>query len=69
MGLPWWLSGKESTSKCGRHRRLRFNPWVGKIPWRRERLPTAVVVPGEFHEMRSLMATVHGVEKELDTAD
>ena len=49
--------------------RLRFNPWVGKIPWRRERLPTAVVVPGEFHEMRSLMATVHGVEKELDTAD
>ena len=26
-----------------------FNPWVGKIPWRRERLPTAVFRPGEFH--------------------
>ena len=26
-----------------------FDPWVGKIPWRRERLPTAVFWPGEFH--------------------
>ena len=25
-----------------------FNPWVGKIPWRRERLPTPVFWPGEF---------------------
>ena len=23
--------------------------WVGKIPWRRERLPTPVSLPGEFH--------------------
>ena len=27
----------------------RFDPWVGKIPWRRERLPTPVFWPGEFH--------------------
>ena len=26
-----------------------FNPWVGKIPWRRERLPMPVFWPGEFH--------------------
>ena len=26
-----------------------FCPWVGKIPWRRERLPTPVFWPGEFH--------------------
>ena len=26
-----------------------FDPWVGKIPWRRERLPTPVSWPGEFH--------------------
>ena len=26
-----------------------FDPWVGKIPWRRERLPTTVFWPGEFH--------------------
>ena len=25
----WWLSGKESTYQCRRHR---FDPWSGKIP-------------------------------------
>ena len=32
--------------QCGRPE---FDPWVGKIPWRRERLPTPVFWPGEFH--------------------
>ena len=50
MGLPWWLSGKESACQC---RRPRFNPWVGKIPWRRERLPTLLFWPGEFHGLSS----------------
>ena len=31
------------------NRALDFNPWVGKIPWRREQLPTPVFWPGEFH--------------------
>ena len=26
-----------------------FDPWVGKIPWRRERLPTPVFWTGEYH--------------------
>ena len=39
-------------------RRIGFNPWVGKIPWRRERLPTPVFWPGEFHGLYS-----HGVAK------
>ena len=26
-----------------------FDPWLGKIPWRRERLPTPVFWPGELH--------------------
>ena len=29
-----------------------FNPWVGKIPSRREWEPTPVFLPGEFHEQR-----------------
>ena len=33
-----------------------FDPWVGNIPWRRERIPTPVFWPGEFHG-------VHGVAK------
>ena len=30
-----------------------FNPWVGTIPWRKERLPTPVFWPGEFHGLYS----------------
>ena len=33
--------------------RPRFDPWVGKIHWRRERLPTQVFWPGEFHGLYS----------------
>ena len=29
--------------------RSRFSPWVGKIFWRREWLPTPVFLPGELH--------------------
>ena len=32
-----------------------FDPWVGKIPWRKERLPTPVFWPGEFHGQRSVV--------------
>ena len=31
-----------------------FNPWVGKIPWRRKWPPTPVFLPGESHGQRSL---------------
>ena len=51
-GLPRWFSGKEST---GQRRRLRFHPWVGKIPWRRKWQPTPVLLPGKCHGQRSLM--------------
>ena len=30
-----------------------FDPWVGKIPWRTERLPTPVFWPGEFRGLCS----------------
>ena len=31
-----------------------FDPWVRKIPWRREWLPTPVFLPEEFYGQRSL---------------
>ena len=34
-GLPRWHNGKDSVCQCRRCKRHRFNPWVGKIPWRR----------------------------------
>ena len=35
-------------------RRLGFDPWVRKIPWRRKWQPTPVFLPGESHGQRSL---------------
>ena len=46
LELPWWLRWWRILLQCGRPG---FDPWVGKIPWRRERLPTLVFWPGEFH--------------------
>ena len=31
-----------------------FDPWVGKIPWRRKWQPTSVLLPGESHRQRNL---------------
>ena len=47
--------GKEPTCQCRRHKRHRFNPWVGKIPWRKSWQPTPVFLPGEFHGQRKLV--------------
>ena len=47
MGFPGGNSGKEPACQCGKCRRHRFSPWVGKIPWRRSRQPTLVFLPGE----------------------
>ena len=46
LGLPWWLRQYRICLLC---RRPEFDPWVGKIPWRREWLPTPVFLPGESH--------------------
>ena len=38
-------------------------PVSGKIPWRTNRQPTLVFLPGEFHGQRAWCATVHGFAK------
>ena len=49
-GKTMWLSWWRIRLQC---RRPGFDPWVRKIPWRRERLPTPVFWPGEFHGLYS----------------
>ena len=49
--------------------RHRFDPWVGKIAWRREFLPTLVFLPGGSHGQRSLVGFSPGGHQELDTDD
>ena len=49
-----WLIWLHRGPQCGGPG---FNPWVGKIPWRRERLPTPVFWPGESRGLCSPRAT------------
>ena len=48
--LPGGASGKEPACQCRRHKRRGFDPWVGKIPWRKAWPPTPGFLPGESHE-------------------
>ena len=58
------LTASQGDMRCG------FNPWVGKIPWRRERLPTPVFLPEEFHGQRSLVGySPHGGRKSDTTEE
>ena len=46
-----------------------FDPWVGKIPWRRKWQSTPVLLPGKSHGQRSLVGYSPWGCKESDTAE
>ena len=46
-----------------------FDPWVGKIPWRRPQQPTPVFLPGESLGQRNLAGYSPWDCKESDTAE
>ena len=50
-----------------RHKRHRFDPWVWKIPWRRECQLAPVFLPGKSHGQRSLAGYSPWGHKESDT--
>ena len=54
---------------CLQCRRPRFDPWVRKIPWRREWQPTSVFLLGDFHGQRSLTGYIPCSHKESDTTE
>ena len=71
-GGAWWaavygvaqsLTRLERLSSSSRHKRRRFNPWLGKISWRMAGQPTPLFLPGESHDRGDCRATVHGVPK------
>ena len=45
---------KNPPANAGDIREVGFDPWVGKIPWRRSWQATPVILPGESHGQRSL---------------
>ena len=55
--FPGGSIGKKNPLLCRRCRRLMFNPWVGKIPWRRAWQPTPAFLPRESYGQGSLAVT------------
>ena len=52
LGLPWWLRWPRICLQC---RGPGFDPWVGKIPWRRKWQSIPALLPGKSHGWRSLI--------------
>ena len=62
-------NGSDSKSICWQWERLGFDPWVGKIPWRRKWQSTPVLLPGKSHGQRSLVGYSPRGCKESDTTE
>ena len=60
MELSGWLSGREPAYQC---RRRGFEPWVGKIPWRRECNPLQDSCLENPMDRGAWQAIVHGIAK------
>ena len=62
----WGLSRQRIHLQRRSHR---FNPWVGKIPWRRKWQPPPVFVSGKSSGQRSLVGSSPWDHKESDTTE
>ena len=69
MGFPRAASDKEPACQCRRCKRLWFDLWVGKIPWRKAWQPTPVFLPGESQGQRSPVSYNPWGFKESDTTE
>ena len=58
---------RDAVSK--KKKRCSFDPWVGKIPWKRAWQPTPVFLSGESQEQRSLVGYSPWGHKESDTTE
>ena len=66
LGLPRWLTWWSVCPQCGRPG---FDPWVGKIPWRRKWQPTPALLPGKFYGQRILVGYSPWGHKESDMTE
>ena len=70
---PWNFPGKSTGVGCNflhqQCRRPGFNPWVQKIPWKREWQPAPVFLLGKSHGQRSLVGYSTWDHNELNTTE
>ena len=63
---PWVSLVAQMVKNLPAMQRPGFNPWVRKIPWRKEWQPTLVFLPGEVHGQRSLVGYSPWGHKDLE---
>ena len=69
-GFSGGAGGKEPILQSRRYERHRFDPWFGKMPWRRaQQQPTPVFLPGKSHGQRIPVGYRPWGHKELDTTE
>ena len=59
-GLFWWFRQQRNCLQC---RRPGFDPWIGKIQWRKEWQSTPVFFPGKSYGQCSLVGCIPQVTK------
>ena len=69
LGFPGGAGGKEPNCQCRRCKRRRFDPWVGKFPYRRAWQSTPVFLLGESRGQRSLAGYNPWGRKESDMTE
>ena len=69
MGFPGGSMVKSTLANAGDAKRREFQPWVGKIPWRRKWQPTPVFWLGKSHGERSQVGYSPRGRKELDMTE
>ena len=66
LGFPGGTGSRQPACQCRRHG---FDPWVGKIPWKRKWHPTLVFMAGKSPGQRSLAGYSPRGHKELDMTE
>ena len=69
QGFPGGASGKELACQFRRQKRLRFDRWVEKIPWRRAWKCILIFLPGESLGQRNLVGCSSWDHKESDMTE
>ena len=69
QGFPGGASGKEPACHCRTYKRHRFDPWVGKMPWRRAWQLTPVFLPEESYGQRRLAGYSSWGRKKLNMTE
>ena len=69
MGFPGGASGKDPVCQWRSHKRRKFDPWVRKVPWKRDWYLTPIFLPRESHGQRSLSGYSLQGHSEVDTTE